>query len=75
MIERAVARGEIEPVTNPALTAEMLIGVIHFRATVTGEPIDLPLMDDLLSLTMRMLGAEPPRTSARPKRRSRAPAP
>jgi len=53
----------------------MLIGVIHFRTIVTGEPIDLPLIDDLVPLTMRMLGAEPPRTAARSKRRARKPPP
>jgi len=75
MIERAVSRGEIDPLPNPSLAAEMLIGVIHFRTIVTGEPIDLPLIDDLVPLTMRMLGAEPPRTAARSKRRARKPPP
>jgi len=69
MIHRAVARGEIDPLPNPTLAAEMLIGVLHFRTTVTAEPLDLPLVDDLMPLAMRMLGAQTTQRPTRPKRR------
>lgn len=69
MIHRAVDRGEIDPLPNPTLAAEMLIGVLYFRDTVTGEPIDLPLVDDLMALAMRMLGAQSTQRPSRAKRR------
>jgi AcrR family transcriptional regulator len=43
MIERAIARGEVPATTDPRLVLEALIGPLHFRALLTGEPLgDLP---------------------------------
>lgn len=45
---RAVARGELAPDTDIAALAEWLVGPIHYRAIVTGEPIDETFLDAVI---------------------------
>ena len=40
IVERAIARGEIEPATDPTQVIEAVIGPIHLRLLLTGRPID-----------------------------------
>jgi AcrR family transcriptional regulator len=39
IIERAIARGELDPSTDPRLLIEMLIGPLYVRVLLTGEPV------------------------------------
>lgn len=54
---RAIARGELLPETDVASLAERLVGPIHYRVIVTGEPVDDSLVDavvdDVLSVCQR----------------------
>lgn len=45
---RAVQRGELAPGTDVAALAEWLVGPVHYRAIVTGEPIDENFLDTLV---------------------------
>lgn len=45
---RAVARGELPPETEVAFLAERLVGPIHYRAIVTGEPVDETFIDAIV---------------------------
>ncbi|MEV5836944.1 TetR/AcrR family transcriptional regulator [Nocardia sp. NPDC052112] len=40
MIDRAVARNELAPETNPWVALEMLIAPLHFRALLVRQPVD-----------------------------------
>lgn len=40
IVERAIARGELPPGTDPALVIETLIGPLYVRLLLTGEPVD-----------------------------------
>lgn len=42
---RAVARGQLAPDADTAALAEWLVGPVHYRAIVTGEPIDKAFLD------------------------------
>jgi AcrR family transcriptional regulator len=40
IVERAIARGEIDPPTEPTQVIEAVIGPIHLRRLLTGRPVD-----------------------------------
>ena len=40
IVERAIARGEVEPSTDPTRVIEAVIGPIHLRLLLTGRPVD-----------------------------------
>ena len=40
IVERAIARGEVEPATDPTQAIEAVIGPIHLRLLLTGRPVD-----------------------------------
>ncbi len=40
IVERAIARGEVDPETDPTQVIEAIIGPIHLRLLLTGRPID-----------------------------------
>jgi AcrR family transcriptional regulator len=40
IVERAIARGEVAPTTDPTQVIEAVIGPIHLRLLLTGQPID-----------------------------------
>jgi AcrR family transcriptional regulator len=46
---RAIDRGELSPETDVARTAERLVGPIHYRVIVTGEPVDDAFIDKLIA--------------------------
>jgi len=56
MIERAVARKEIPPVADMDLAIAVIIGPLHYRMVVTGEPLTSRVADRLAALAMRALG-------------------
>lgn len=45
---RAIARGELAPETDVASLAEWLVGPIHYRVIVTGEPVDETFIDTIV---------------------------
>jgi AcrR family transcriptional regulator len=76
MIEAAVDRGEIPPPADAEVALDMIAGPFIFRALVTGEPLDKRFAENLATLALRMLGAEPadpaePAKAAGPARRRR----
>ena len=48
IIERAIARGEVEPATNPIQVIEAVIGPIHLRLLLTGRPIDVTFLERIV---------------------------
>ena len=40
IVERAIARGEVDPATDPTHVIEAVIGPIHLRLLLTGRPVD-----------------------------------
>lgn len=73
--ERAISRGELAPDADVAALAERLVGPIHYRVIVTGEPVDDTFLDavvdDVLSRCRLLPREEPPP----PLRRRRGPSP
>ncbi|GAA3539885.1 TetR/AcrR family transcriptional regulator [Amycolatopsis ultiminotia] len=51
--ERAIARGELPPDTDVSRAVERLVGPIHYRVLVTGEPVTSEFTDELVD---RLLG-------------------
>jgi AcrR family transcriptional regulator len=45
---RAIARGELSPETDVASLAEWVVGPIHYRVIVTGEPVDDTFIDAIV---------------------------
>lgn len=70
--ERAISRGELSPDTDMPALAEKLVGPMHYRVIVTGEPIDDTfidaVIDDVLSIChLRWTpDAPPPETRTAP---------
>ena len=64
MVDRAIARGELPPGTDPGLVVEALLGPIYFRLLMSREELDGRFVRELADLI-----SAPP---ARPKGRRRA---
>ncbi|MDN3359138.1 TetR/AcrR family transcriptional regulator [Actinomadura sp. DC4] len=47
-IERAIARGELPPDTDVELAVDRLVGPVHYRALVTGDPLPRAFTDALV---------------------------
>ncbi|MET9214539.1 MULTISPECIES: TetR/AcrR family transcriptional regulator [unclassified Nocardia] len=60
LFERAVERGEIPPDTDPRFALELLIGPLHFRTTLSRQPVDADIVDQLVSHVVRALRAQGP---------------
>lgn len=56
---RAIARGDLPPETDVASLAERLIGPIHYRVIVTGEPVDGPFLATLVDAALSMCPLRP----------------
>jgi AcrR family transcriptional regulator len=56
MIIRAIERGEVPPSTDPQLALEALVGPIHFRTLLTGQPADEPFATRLVEMLLEGLG-------------------
>lgn len=55
LFDRAIERGEIAPDTDPAVALELLIGPLHFRATLIRQPVDVDCTDRLAAHVARAL--------------------
>lgn len=51
---RAIERNELSPETDVAALAEWLVGPIHHRVIVTGEPIDETFLDAIVDVVLSM---------------------
>lgn len=56
--ERAVARGELAPGTDLDEAVERLVGPVHYRVLVTGEPVPRAFTDGLVDRLLAELGPE-----------------
>jgi AcrR family transcriptional regulator len=52
VVERGIARGELRPDTDAALLLETLIGPLHGRLLLTGEPVDEQLGERIVDLIL-----------------------
>lgn len=55
IITGAAKRGEIEPVDDPNLVLEMLLGPLYFRALLDGRPIDDTFIEATVARALGML--------------------
>ena len=60
MLERAVARGEIPAVADMDLAIAIIVGPLHYRMVVTGDPLSNRVADRLAALALRALGCPSP---------------
>jgi len=66
VLDRARRRGELDSVPDRDLAAALLLGPVHHRLLVTGEPIDGAFVDRIVPLVLRAFGAHPPEGSTTP---------
>jgi AcrR family transcriptional regulator len=52
IVERAIERGEVHPGTEPGRVIEALLGPIHLRLLLTGEPIDRSFLDGIVDVVV-----------------------
>jgi AcrR family transcriptional regulator len=67
VLDRARTRGDLPPRPSAGTVCDLVFGVIWYRLLATGEPLDRPLVDELVAT----LAGPPPRPANRPTRRSR----
>lgn len=53
MLQRAVARGEMDPDVDPELALELLVGPIYTRLLISGKEMPEQLADELADLVVR----------------------
>ncbi len=69
IFERAAARGEIPPGTDPATAVEVVAGPLYMRALVTGEELDDAFVEAIVRIVLTGLRGRSP---APPERTSKA---
>ena len=52
IVERAIERGEVASGTEPTVVIEAVIGPIHLRLLLTGEPVDRPFLERVVDLVV-----------------------
>jgi AcrR family transcriptional regulator len=52
MVDRAIARGELDPDIDPAVLVDTLAGPLYHRLLITGEPIDQAAADAIVHLVL-----------------------
>jgi AcrR family transcriptional regulator len=52
IIERAIARGDVPAETDPRTVIEAVLGPIHLRLLLTGEPIDHTFLDQIVDIVV-----------------------
>ena len=52
IIDRAITRGDVPPETNPRTVIEAVLGPIHLRLLLTGEPVDHAFLDGIVELVI-----------------------
>jgi AcrR family transcriptional regulator len=59
IIERAIARGDIPPGTDPRGAIEAVLGPLHLRLLITGEPADAAAIQTVVDLAMGGVAGAP----------------
>ncbi len=59
MLDRAIERGELSPSVDQRLLLEALIGPLHFRTLLTGEPIEPEYPEALVHMLLDGIGTQP----------------
>ena len=52
IVERAIQRGDVPPETDPHTVIESIIGPIHLRLLLTGEPVDQAFLDAVVDTVL-----------------------
>ena len=52
IVERAIERGEVAPETDPRRVIEAVLGPIHLRLLLTGEPVDRAFLEGIVALVV-----------------------
>jgi AcrR family transcriptional regulator len=52
IVERAIERGEIAAGTDPRRAIEAVLGPIHLRLLLTGEPVDQPFLAGIVDIVV-----------------------
>ncbi len=52
IVERAIERGEVPPSTDPRRVIEAVLGPIHLRLLLTGEPVDGPFLEGIVAVVV-----------------------
>ena len=63
IVERAIQRGEVATGTDPGRVIEAVLGPIHLRLLLTGEPVDRDFLEGIVDVVVD--GIARPRTSGR----------
>ena len=53
IVERAIERGEVAPGTDPVRLIESVLGPIHLRLLLTGEPVDASFVEGIVDVVVR----------------------
>jgi Tetracyclin repressor-like, C-terminal domain len=53
MVDRAVARDELEPDIDTAVLVDTLVGPLYHRLLITGEPITVDVADEVVDLVLQ----------------------
>jgi hypothetical protein len=52
IVERAIGRGEVDAGTQPRRVIESVIGPIHLRLLLTGEPVDRAFITSVVAVVV-----------------------
>jgi len=52
IVERAIARGEVAAGTDPGRVIEAVLGPIHLRLLLTGEPVDQSFLEGIVDVVV-----------------------
>ena len=66
IVERAIERGEVAAGTEPRQVIESLLGPIHLRLLLTGEPIDDAFLQDIVDVVVNGVARRTTPATARP---------
>jgi Tetracyclin repressor-like, C-terminal domain len=56
VVERAIARGEVRAGTDPRHVIEAVLGPIHLRLLLTGEPVERAFLEGIVSVVVSGAG-------------------
>ena len=59
IVERAIERGEAAVGTDPELVIEAVLGPIHLRLLLTGEPVDRPFVEGIVDVVVDGVALSP----------------
>jgi len=61
IVERAIERGEVAAGTEPRRVIEAVLGPIHLRLLLTGEPVDRPFLEGIVDVVVDGVARRGPR--------------